>query len=113
MNFTRHFCASAMLLCLLLTQARCQQRTYSVSNAHAHNDYIHPLPFYTAYNAGFGSIEADVFLQEGQLLVAHTQRDVAREKTLQALYLDPLQKEIQKNGGHVYPDGTKKTAVVN
>ena len=30
---------------------------YKVSNAHSHNDYEQKVPFLTAYNEGFGSIE--------------------------------------------------------
>lgn len=84
-----------------------QPINYSVSNAHAHNDYEHPVPFYTAYNAGFGSIEADIFFFNNKLYVAHNVADTTSAKTLQSLYLDPLQKAIQKNKGQVYADGTK------
>jgi alkaline phosphatase len=84
-----------------------QERKYTVSNGHAHNDYNHPVPFYTAYNAGFGSIEADIILKNHQLYVAHDTIDITSKKTLQSLYLDPLQKVIQKNKGHVYTDSLK------
>ena len=84
-----------------------QQKMYTVSNAHAHNDYNHPVPFYTAYNAGFGSIEADIILYDNQLFVAHNPADITPGKTLQSLYLDPLQKAVQKNNGHAYSDSTK------
>jgi alkaline phosphatase len=33
----------------------------TVSNAHSHNDYEQPIPFRMAYQAGFGSVEADIF----------------------------------------------------
>jgi alkaline phosphatase len=85
-----------------------QERKYSVSNAHAHNDYNHPLPFFTAYGAGFGSIEADVFLRNGQLYVAHDTAGIDPERTLESLYLDPLDKAIKKNRGHAYPDKRKR-----
>lgn len=67
-----------------------QKINYSVANAHAHNDYEHPIPFYTAYNAGFGSIEADVFPVNGVLLVAHSKKDLQPHRTLKELYLMPL-----------------------
>jgi alkaline phosphatase len=79
-----------------------------VSNAHAHNDYEHPVPFYTAYEAGFGSIEADIFLRGEQLYVAHDSADIKPERTLAGLYLDPLQTQIEKNNGLVYPNRSKK-----
>jgi len=40
---------------------------YSVQNAHSHNDYRNKVPFWTAYNARFGSIEVDVFAVDGEL----------------------------------------------
>jgi len=84
-----------------------QQIKYSVSNAHAHNDYVHALPFYTAYAAGFGSIEADVFLVDSQLYVAHNSKDIIRDRTLQSLYLEPLRNKIKNNHGHAYADQHK------
>lgn len=84
-----------------------QEINYSVANAHAHNDYVHPLPFYTAYAAGFGSIEADVFLVDSQLYVAHSSKEIVKDRTLQSLYLVPLQNKIIKNKGHVYEDKQK------
>ena len=74
-----------------------QQKKYTVSNAHAHNDYIHPVPFYTAYNAGFGSIEVDIFPVNGILCVAHHKSEIQPGRTLKSLYLDPLFKEVATN----------------
>jgi len=74
-----------------------QQKIYTVADAHAHNDYMHPVPFHTAYNAGFGSIEADVFPVNGKLLVAHDSAAIQPQRTLENLYIDPLLKELKKN----------------
>lgn len=71
-----------------------QKKKYTVSNAHAHNDYVHPILFYTAYNAGFGSIEADIFPVTGILCVAHSKREIQLNHTLKNLYLDPLLNEL-------------------
>ncbi len=71
-----------------------QVKKYAPANAHAHNDYEHPIPFYTAYNAGFGSIEADVFPANGVLVVAHSKKEIQPQLTLKALYLEPLLKEL-------------------
>lgn len=71
-----------------------QQQKYTVANAHAHNDYLHPVPFYSAYNAGFGSIEADVFPVNGILCVAHSKKEIQTQRTLRELYLIPLVKEL-------------------
>jgi alkaline phosphatase len=81
---------------------------YTTANAHSHNDYEQPVPLYTAYYAGFGSIEADVFLRNDSLLVAHTLRDLPKARTLDDLYLRPLQAIIQNNKGYVYADTSRK-----
>ncbi len=58
--------------------------------AHAHNDYQHTRPLLDALDRGFCSVEADVYLVDGQLLVAHDADEVRSDRTLEALYLDPL-----------------------
>ena len=90
---------SCFFACLTFTSINvfAQQKTYTVADAHAHNDYIHPVPFYTAWNAGFGSIEADVFPVKGILLVAHDTAAIEPRRTLESLYIDPLLKELKKN----------------
>jgi len=47
-----------------------------LARAHAHNDYLHPRPLLDALDAGFTSIETDVWLVDGDLLVAHDRREV-------------------------------------
>ena len=56
--------------------------------AHAHNDYEHPKPLINALGHGFGSVEADVHLVEGKLLVGHDPEDLLPERTLERLYLE-------------------------
>ncbi len=73
--------------------------------AHSHNDYAHDRPLLDALDQGFCSVEADIWLVEGRLLVAHDRSQVKPELTLQALYLNPLRHRIRKNGGRVYPQG--------
>ena len=70
---------------------------YSPANAHAHNDYLNKVPFYLAFQNGFGSIEADVFPVKGDLLVAHYKKDVQTEKNLANLYLNPLIRELAEH----------------
>ncbi len=81
-------------------------------HAHAHNDYVHQRPLLNALDDGFCSVEADVYLVDGQLLVAHYRFQVRPERTLQALYLDPLRERVKKNGGRVYPAGPEFTLLV-
>jgi hypothetical protein len=73
--------------------------------AHAHNDYEHPRPLFDALAQGFSSVEADIHLVDGRLLVAHDRWRVKPERTLQALYLEPLRERVQANGGRVHRDG--------
>ena len=106
MTLKKNLCVVAAAISFY-SSAFAQQRTYSVSNAHAHNDYEHPVPFYTAYKAGFGSIEADIFLYNDGLYVSHDSAHITKQRTLQSLYLDPLQKAVQSHKGHPYADPSK------
>jgi hypothetical protein len=82
---------------------------------HAHNDYNHTRPLLDALQAGFRSVEADVYLSGGKLCVAHDVKDIQAERTLSALYLQPLWErrrqlpegfqllvDIKTNGEEVY-----------
>ncbi|WP_454852700.1 phosphatidylinositol-specific phospholipase C/glycerophosphodiester phosphodiesterase family protein [Promicromonospora soli] len=71
--------------------------------AHAHNDYEHERPLYDALSHGFTSVEADVWLVDGELLVAHDLVDVDPAKTLESLYLDPLEDLTRGRDRSVYP----------
>ena len=62
----------------------------SKSCGHAHNDYEHPRPLLDALGHGFCSVEADVHLVGGALLVAHDADEVVAGRTLERLYLEPL-----------------------
>lgn len=66
----------------------------ALTRAHAHNDYEHTRPLLDALEQGFGSVEADVYLVNGELLVAHNREDVRPERTLENLYLAPLKKRF-------------------
>lgn len=74
-----------------------------LARAHAHNDYLHPRPLLDALDHGFTSVEADVWIVNGALLVAHDQRDVMPERTLRALYLEPLRRIVHERAGRVLP----------
>lgn len=74
-------------------------------HAHAHNDYLHERPLLDALDHGFCSVEADIYLVDGQLLVAHEAREIRPERTLEKLYLEPLKSRIAANQGRVTPDG--------
>jgi hypothetical protein len=83
-----------------------------ITQAHAHNDYLHPHPLFDALDNGFYSVEADIFIVDGKLLVAHELNKTKPEATLQALYLDPLRERVKKNGGRVYANGPEFTLLI-
>lgn len=56
----------------------------------AHNDYVKTTPFYTAFQLKVSYIEADIFLEKGEILVAHTKAELNPENTLESMYLKPL-----------------------
>jgi len=84
-----------------------------LSRAHAHNDYEHDRPLYDALDHGFNSVEADIFLVDDDLYVAHNRRDITPERTLRRLYLDPLRECIKQNGGRVHPNGLQFTLLID
>ena len=84
-----------------------------LSQAHAHNDYEHPRPLLDALDRGFCSVEADIWLIEGELLVAHSRSQTRPGRTLQALYLDPLQARCRVNQGRVHPKGPPFTLLID
>jgi hypothetical protein len=95
--------------CLLLLIGNAQPKTYTTANAHSHNDYEQAKPFSSAYAQQFGSIEADVFDVPGSdfLLVGHEQREIqANPRTLDSLYLVPIQTALKSNKGYPYEDST-------
>jgi len=98
---------SILLLLLSGLFATAQPTVYTTANAHSHNDYEQAFPFWTAWKQGFGSIEADIFLHQGALLVAHEKNQLKRHYTLDSLYLEPLQKCILENKGQVYADSNR------
>src|SRR3954469_23398204 len=81
-----------------------QAQEYSSTNIHSHNDYAGKLPFYEAYSNETGVIEADVFLINNDLAVAHTSKEITTYNTLRSLYLDPLSNKLKNLGGKTYPD---------
>lgn len=111
-------CAFIRLLFILSLGTGCAdgapaRRVQPLPQAHAHNDYLHARPLLDALDHGFCSIEADIYLVEGALLVAHDRKDVRPDRTLEALYLDPLRTRIRENGGRAYRDGPPITLLVD
>src|SRR5512136_1353825 len=94
---TRVLAAAIITLILLVPVAFAASTPRPLTRAHAHNDYMHTRPLLDALDHGFCSVEADINLVEGQLLVAHSLKETKPERTLQRLYLDPLRKRVRAN----------------
>jgi len=93
----------AVALAVLLTVATAEAAT-PLLPAYAHNDYENHPPLYAALAFGYRGVEADYYVVDGALLVAHDREDVVPGRTLERLYLEPL-REIVARQGSVYGDG--------
>lgn len=89
----------------------CLSATVLAANAqapmliHSHNDYMRNVPFWQAYSQTVYSIEADVFLKDGVLLVGHDAESLSPDMTFEALYLTPAVTMFDRNGGKPYAGG--------
>jgi hypothetical protein len=79
-----------ILLLPIFISLKAYPQNISLPNAYAHNDYWHKRPLYDALDNGFTHIEADIYLRDGQLVVAHVLPRLRMRKTLDSLYLKPL-----------------------
>lgn len=76
-------------------------------NAFSHNDYWRPTPLMDALAFRYNCVEADLWLIDGQLYVAHDRPEPNAAITFENLYLKPLAARIQANGGKVYPSADR------
>lgn len=76
---------------------------------HAHNDYWHWKPLTQATNAGFMSVEVDVHLLMGDILVNHEAIFTRKGRNLERLYLKPLFELAKANNfASIYPNGPQE-----
>ena len=94
----------AVIVFGLLAIGGCITAPAALTNAHSHNDYEQPNPLFDALELGFVSIEVDIHLVAGQLLVAHDAEEVQSELTLESMYLKPLRLWIEERGGWAFAD---------
>jgi hypothetical protein len=99
--------------CLLAESDSRAAPTVALPRAHAHNDYEHPRPLLDALDHGFGSVEADIHLVEGRLLVAHDLHQTRPGRTLEALYLEPLRERARRFGGRIHPEEPEFILLIN
>jgi len=97
----------AFLIFMLPVAVKAQPANYTTLNAHSHNDYEKENPFWDAWGQGFGSIEADIFLVNDRIVVAHDTSQLKRNWSFDSLYLKPLIKCIENNKGSVYKDNRR------
>jgi hypothetical protein len=92
------------ILCVLflLMSRSVGAQSLPLPNAFAHNDYRHRRPLADALGEGYTNVEADVFLMDHELIVAHVNPFFKNYRTLERLYLKPLFQRISTNGGEVY-----------
>ena len=114
-RFALPCCAMACLFIVLHCTAQTPKSggITPLPRAHAHNDYEHKRPLLDALDQRFCSVEADIWLIDGQLLVAHDRTNAVPERTLQALYLDPLRRRVEQNRGRVFSNGPSVTLLID
>lgn len=79
----------------MLFQLAAYPQNISLQNGFAHNDYWHKRPLFDALENGYRYIEADIFLVDDQLIVAHVFPFFKRNRTLEKLYLQPLFEQVK------------------
>jgi len=97
-----------LILSFCLKAAVAQPPSYTVANTHSHNDYEQRIPFWLAYNAAFGSIEADIWLRAGKLLIGHDSNEIKSGRTLEDYYIRPLDSCVRMNNGHPFADAGRQ-----
>jgi hypothetical protein len=100
------------MACTALASMRAPAQS-PLDRAHAHNDYLHARPLLDALDRGYGSVEADIHLVDGALLVAHDRDSVRADRTLESLYLAPLRAWISAHGGSVYAGRPPLTLLID
>ena len=76
---------------------------------HSHNDYTHQHPLYDALSYGYKSIEIDVWLHNGKLVVDHNGLKLDSKKDIEELYLQPITERVKAHHGWVYDGDTTPT----
>jgi hypothetical protein len=117
--FRPSLCLITLLLLLVTAGQSTAEEVTPRPRAHAHNDYYHKRPLLDALSHGFCSVEADIYLVDGKLLVAHSRLELNPDKTLEKLYLDPLLKrvrtysKVESKKPSVYPGGPPFTLLID
>lgn len=81
------------------------------ASCHAHNDYTHEYPLYSALQAGCIGVEADVWLYQQELYVGHSRSALRPGRTLMRMYLEPLLEILQTRNKRRRDNGAQETPV--
>ena len=85
-----------------------------IHQGHAHNDYEHEKPLFSALSYGFTSIEVDIHAYGGVLKVSHDFENCENKPNLEELYIKPLDSIVQRNNGCVYDiDSSQLTLMID
>ncbi|TEA14331.1 Altered inheritance of mitochondria protein 6-like protein [Colletotrichum sidae] len=76
----------------------------------SHNDYLKPVPLFTALEAGCTSVEAKIWLRGGDIWVGRDAESLSADRTLRSLYLDPLMKILDRRNAQRQTSGSNYTA---
>jgi alkaline phosphatase len=93
-----------LLLCMLIDLACFQSSAQAL--IHAHNDYQKPEPLTNALRHKVFSIEADIYLSDNRLLVAHDKNELSAAKRLDSLYLKPIIELFRRHKGTISEDSS-------
>ena len=93
------------ILCYLLVSCSLIARPQKIL-IHSHNDYEQAEPLVNALRNKVYSLEADVYLVNEILKVAHDKKDLTNASSLCSLYIQPIIKLFQAHNGHISSDST-------
>lgn len=71
---------------------------------HSHNDYVQKQQFSLAYDHKVYQMEADIFEVNGELIVAHSKKEIDTKQTLEKLYLNKIDSLFKRYKGKVSAD---------
>lgn len=85
--------------------------SYTMQDVLAHNDYQKNQPFTVAYTHRVGILEADLYYQDGKIILAHDPSELKHGLDLEKIYLEPLKKCVIKYG-RPYPESNHSLALM-
>src|SRR6195952_3077744 len=97
----------------LIAALQVHSQNFILPNAYAHNDYSHKRPLFDALDNGFTYVEADIFLRGDKLIVAHFLPSLRKKRTLEDLYLKPLQDYVEGKYNNEQPADCPITLMID